>query len=418
MWYADKAAIRAGYVDGSRWDTDSIGVYSTGFGVNVIAANFGSTAIGTNAKAVGFASTSIGFETNAQSNYSTAIGIFANTFQEYATSIGYFNDAKGMASTAMGAVNKTKALGSFVLGTYNDTLDAPDPLAIAMSDRLFQIGNGYGATRSNAMTVLRNGNTGIGTTNPLTALHIKSNQSNPVIIDGGSNLYVTLAENGTNLGYIGSFTGNADDVEFGTYSGNSAALHLTTNNTPRLTLINNGNIGIGTVNPTEKLQVAGNMKSDTAKSSAFKYSTPKTSYYSIPDAEFTSANSSYLVFKTGGTGGAYITNAPGVGSLLAPLHLPHGALLTSMTFDFYDASPTQDISGQLILQNNGFVTNFSSVQSSGSGGTNSQTIIYNVPINNELFAYYVSVSATTGAWNNNDIRIRRVLIQYTLNETQ
>ncbi|WP_298136879.1 hypothetical protein [Flavobacterium sp.] len=98
---------------------------------------------------------------------------------------------------------------------------------------------------------------GIGTNNPQTNLHLVSNNSNPVIFDGGNSLFITLAENGSNRGYFGSFAGNPEDIEFGTYAGNLGSIHLTTNNTPKLTVLNGGNIGIGTTNPTQKLDVQG-----------------------------------------------------------------------------------------------------------------------------------------------------------------
>ena len=98
---------------------------------------------------------------------------------------------------------------------------------------------------------------GIGTNNPQTNLHLVSNNSNPVIFDGGNSLFITLAENGSNRGYFGSYAGNPEDIEFGTYAGNLGAIHLTTNNAPKLTVLNGGNIGIGITSPTQKLDVQG-----------------------------------------------------------------------------------------------------------------------------------------------------------------
>ena len=63
-------------------------------------------------------------------------------------------------------------------------------------------------------------------------------------------MWITLAENAINRGYIGSYAGNPEDVDFGTYSSNATGkVHLTTGNIPRLTVSNTGNIGIGTASP-------------------------------------------------------------------------------------------------------------------------------------------------------------------------
>lgn len=74
-------------------------------------------------------------------------------------------------------------------------------------------------------------------------------------------MYITLAEGAINRGYIGSFYGNAEDVDFGTYSTNfTGKLHLVTGSVPRLTVTAAGNIGIGTSTPAQKLEVLGGIK--------------------------------------------------------------------------------------------------------------------------------------------------------------
>jgi hypothetical protein len=105
------------------------------------------------------------------------------------------------------------------------------------------------------------GNVGIGTTSPSAKLQVASTFSNVAIFDGDNSMFVTLAENGVNRGYIGSYSGNTEDVELGTYNTNTTgAVHLTTANFPRITAINNGNVGVGTTTPATKLEVNGGTK--------------------------------------------------------------------------------------------------------------------------------------------------------------
>jgi hypothetical protein len=102
-------------------------------------------------------------------------------------------------------------------------------------------------------------NVGIGTTTPAAQLHIKSTtSSNPLIVDGfGNNTYYSILENGTYRGYWGSFAGNPEDVDFGTGSGTTGKLHLTIQASPRLTINNTGQVGIGTTNPAYLMHVNG-----------------------------------------------------------------------------------------------------------------------------------------------------------------
>jgi hypothetical protein len=230
------------------FNTTASGVYSTAMGNNTKASGFYSTAMGAQTTASEFHSTAMGFSTNASGLYSTAMGFVTTASGLSSTTTGRYTAASGIASTVMGESTKAKSDYSLVIGKYNDT---------TANNSLFEIGNGTANNdRKNAMTVIQNGFVGVGTVNPITNLHIKSFNNNPLLIDGSNDLYVTLAENGIRRGYIGSFAGNPEDVDIGTYASTLGSLHLTTNNLPRLTVINNGNVGIGTNSPAAKLHVA------------------------------------------------------------------------------------------------------------------------------------------------------------------
>ncbi len=214
MWYADKAAFRSGLVDGTQWDIDNIGKYSFATGVNTIAsapysAAFGaattasgyySSATGLEAIASGEAATAMGEGTEASGPFSTAIGLYTISSENSstamgnsskasgptatamgystkatgnaATAMGYATTASGYYSTAMGLFTKSKSYAGLVIGMNNDSTGTTE-VSVSPTSRLFQIGNGESDnSRSNAMTVLYNGNIGIGTTAPEAKLDI------------------------------------------------------------------------------------------------------------------------------------------------------------------------------------------------------------------------------------------------------
>jgi uncharacterized protein (TIGR02145 family) len=182
MWYADKAAFRAGYDPGDSWLKTSVGNYSFASGYGTVASGDFAAAVGLNTRAVGMASLAIGSNSQANAETSTALGAISFANGQSSTAIGFGNLAHGNFSTSIGYNNVAKALGSVTLGMYNDAYDNPNPADTAGSDRIFQIGNGYydanidDEVRRNAITVLRNGNTGIGTTTPASsaALEVSS----------------------------------------------------------------------------------------------------------------------------------------------------------------------------------------------------------------------------------------------------
>ncbi|WP_420148264.1 tail fiber domain-containing protein [Spirosoma sp.] len=135
IWYPRKAAFRAGMATDGSWDDFSIGRYSTAFGYNSKATGGSSMAVGESTQANGASSLAAGRASIASGNYSIALGY-------------------GVKAGAMAAVT---------LGRYNDISDNPDQSVTFTYDRIFQVGNGSGTNdRRNALTILRNGNIGIG----------------------------------------------------------------------------------------------------------------------------------------------------------------------------------------------------------------------------------------------------------------
>jgi len=230
--------------------TTASGNFSTSFGDQTTAGGEGSVSMGFLTTANGSYSTSMGYSTTAGAQGSTSMGTLTTASGVYSTSIGYQTTASGTASTSMGTLSiasgtnstsmgvstKAKASASFTTGMYNDDTDNPNPNIEGTTDRIFQIGNGTFSSKSNAITVLRNGNIGIGAINPVKLLEVVGPASaTPVtLVIGNRNAFGPAAmefvsdyglANQWRPGYIrsndlGGFTGSLEFYTNGTGFGN------------------------------------------------------------------------------------------------------------------------------------------------------------------------------------------------------
>ncbi|WP_166444567.1 tail fiber domain-containing protein [Dyadobacter bucti] len=201
IWYPGKAAFRAGENYNDAWEKTNIGNYSFA-GNRGIASGLYSVAFG-------------GAE--ASGNYTFSAGINAKAQGDYSSAFGSYSLAEGEASTAIGAGTRAKAFGGVALGVYNDVFDTPIGTyqGNAATDRIFQIGNGTLQSHTNALTVLRNGNVGIGN-NVLAPTHILEVGGRARIRHSGSTAGIYFDDSGNDpVGFVGM----QNDNDLGFYIG-------------------------------------------------------------------------------------------------------------------------------------------------------------------------------------------------------
>lgn len=115
MWYAGKAAFRAGQANADEWDDANIGQFSTAFGL-ATRAGYLSTAMGYGTSATGTNSTAMGSSTFATGIYSTAFGKGTYAGGSASAALGTDSVATGPSSTALGSNSTASGAASLATG--------------------------------------------------------------------------------------------------------------------------------------------------------------------------------------------------------------------------------------------------------------------------------------------------------------
>ncbi|MFZ5941565.1 MAG: tail fiber domain-containing protein [Bacteroidota bacterium] len=234
-----------------------------------------------NNTASGSASMALGFGCQATNGGSVAMGV-ANTASGYRSlAIGYRTNASGDYATSSGNHTTAQAYQSFVLGRYN--IISGTSTSWTGTDPLFVVGNGTYSVPNNAVTVLQNGYTGINTSTPQQMLDVNGS----MILRGGLStsstaLELNLLGSGDRYAFIDlhgddtytdyslrlirySSGANSESRihhrgtgDLSLYAQEAADIRFYTTSLERMSILANGNTGIGIATPSYKLDVYDN----------------------------------------------------------------------------------------------------------------------------------------------------------------
>ncbi|UTX49026.1 hypothetical protein [Chryseobacterium sp. MA9] len=158
--------------------------------------------LGTGNTSSGSYSIALGNSNSASSNYAFVQGLTNTATAQFAQALGEQNNASGIHSLALGFTNVSsgiyaKALGSFLtVQAFNDTaigqynaFTAGNSSSFIATDPILQVGIGQSsATAENAFTILKNGNTAVGshTTKPASTLEVNGTIAGKLIVISGN----------------------------------------------------------------------------------------------------------------------------------------------------------------------------------------------------------------------------------------
>ncbi|MCP4481349.1 MAG: hypothetical protein GY817_00775 [bacterium] len=219
-----KGAFRAGKTLYTEWNDENIGLYSIGLGLGAVARGDYAVSLGVYNEANGLSAIAAGYSVKADGAKAFACG--GNTEANASSSFagGNYSEANGTRSAVFGDRANAQAYASFVCGRFN-LLEGSSGSWVD-TDPLFVIGNGgSSSTRSNAMTVLKDGTVKVGTKLKLfswgnavfantlefestTVAEIRTADGVMLGLNSSNNGKVNIANGGGNIG----IAGNASDT--------------------------------------------------------------------------------------------------------------------------------------------------------------------------------------------------------------
>jgi hypothetical protein len=172
-----------------------------------------------------------------------------------------------------------------------------------------------------------------------------------------------------------------------------------------------GNFGIGTTTPAATLDVDG----DVAVNGTISIPTT-TRYFSLHNSGFTVYDNTMTYSRFVGT---LKGQTPAQGVIFeAPVHLPHGAVITELHVNIRDDSAANDLTVHLnrYFQTSGSANAVTSTSSSGTPGVTTLSVTgLSAVVDNLNYAYAILVSWSTPT-PASDIGLRNARVYYTIDE--
>jgi hypothetical protein len=251
-----------------------------------------------------------------------------------------------------------------------------------------------------------------------------ASQGMTIKLDAGANkLLITSDVNGSSpVVGIGGYSGASNGVMIG--SGYAFG------NSPADGLAVQGNVGIGTSSPSQKLEVVGNVQVPAANE--YLYSSAKQKYISVPANALMSMRpqlynlyfTTYVTGYDGESGYGYFNDGSAGADAIAtaPVYLPDGATVTELWLRYYDSDATYNLTVSLEKKGHGTINNATMASYTSIGNSSgpssavpiSVTAITSPVIDNASNAYYVKFKAKQA---NTSLGILDIRIGYTVTKT-
>ncbi|MEZ5285002.1 MAG: hypothetical protein R2712_09385 [Vicinamibacterales bacterium] len=151
MWYAGKAAFRAGHVSANGWDDAQTGRYSVAFGLDSQGYGQASAAFGMDTRATGAQSAAFGDSTIASGENSLAMGYETTAVAPNALAAGLQTHANAAHSQAFGQYSTATGLSSMAINNGSQAIGA---YSFAGGDG--GVARGYGSVAFGHAEVLAN----------------------------------------------------------------------------------------------------------------------------------------------------------------------------------------------------------------------------------------------------------------------